>query len=65
MSLLPGPLPASAFGIGEVRCCKCGKFIRSAPELKAGQVSHGYCPVCLAEAKAEVEKFIDQKGNKR
>lgn len=48
--------------MGEVRCCVCGKLIRVEPALKAGEVSHGYCPDCFKREMKKVDEVI-KKGN--
>lgn len=53
-----------------VQCCVCHKVRENGKWLKPSEApnpelcSHGYCPVCAAEAFAEVERWIAQERAK-
>lgn len=47
------------------QCCVCGKIRQEgqwavpAPDsLDKGDITHGYCPECAAQAMAEVQRYL-------
>ena len=50
---------------GKIVCCVCKKFIRDDPRLKPGEISHGYCPACFAEAMRAVDEATKKLAEKK
>jgi hypothetical protein len=53
-----------------VQCCVCHKvrneektWVAPSQSFEGQDISHGYCPVCAAEAFAEIRRWVE--GNKQ